>query len=260
MATNDTQPDPSTPSAPVSSVIPPPSSAIRDQASPRPACSAGPLLTWFMTGTTLVVVLVIWLAGHTTDQRPQVVSRPTDAAPARTASGPLPSNWPSGSLAGKDSAVAKATAPPGGRRRRANPAHQHEREHRGGRRPETRGAKPLCRQRRLQPAPGGRPAANRTRGIGRICRRGRASAPGAHVRPGAVQLGRAQRSACDARASGSCRARLPCVPAAPTMQALAPAAAPAGHLVMADEAYRRVSQPVTRPPAAGPGRSMAPNA
>jgi type IV secretory pathway VirB10-like protein len=82
MATNDTHTDPAAPSAPVSSVIPPPPSAIRDQRVVPSGVLPRGLLTWFMTGTALVVMLVIWLAGHPTDPRPQPVARPTDAAPA----------------------------------------------------------------------------------------------------------------------------------------------------------------------------------
>jgi type IV secretion system protein TrbI len=112
MTTNDTQPDPSAPSATVSSVTP---SAIRDQSIAPSGVLPRGLLTWFMTGTTLVVVLVIWLAGHPTDPRQQAVSRPTDAAPApadriRTFAQQLAERV----AHDQDSAVARATAPPGG--------------------------------------------------------------------------------------------------------------------------------------------------
>jgi type IV secretory pathway VirB10-like protein len=115
MATNDTQPDPAAPSATVSSVIPKPPSAIRDQRVAPPGVLPRRLLTWFMTGTTLVVVLVIWLAGHPTDSRQQAVLRPTDAAPApadriRTFAQQLAERV----AHDQDSAGARATAPPGG--------------------------------------------------------------------------------------------------------------------------------------------------
>jgi type IV secretory pathway VirB10-like protein len=80
MATNDTPTAPAPPTAPVSSVIPP--SAIRDQRVAPSGVLPRRFLTWFMTSTALVVMLIIWLAGHPTDPRTQVVSRPPDAAPA----------------------------------------------------------------------------------------------------------------------------------------------------------------------------------
>jgi type IV secretion system protein TrbI len=82
MATNDTHTDPAAPSAPVSSVIPQPPSAIRDQRVTPPGVLPRRLQAWLMAGTAVVVLLIIFLTGHPTDQRPQVVSRPTDTAPA----------------------------------------------------------------------------------------------------------------------------------------------------------------------------------
>jgi type IV secretory pathway VirB10-like protein len=80
MTTNDPHPDHSAPSPPVSSVIPP--SAIRDQRVTPPGVLPRRLQAWLMAGTAVVVLLIILLTGHPTDQRPQVVSRPADAAPA----------------------------------------------------------------------------------------------------------------------------------------------------------------------------------
>jgi type IV secretion system protein VirB10 len=82
MASNDTHTDPAAPSAPVSSVIPP--SAIRDQRVAPSGAFPRRLQAWLMAGTAVVVLLIILLTGHSTDPRPQVVSRPADAAPAPT--------------------------------------------------------------------------------------------------------------------------------------------------------------------------------
>jgi type IV secretory pathway VirB10-like protein len=81
MATNDTHTDPAAP-PPVSSVLPP--SAIRDQRVTPPGVLPRRLQAWLMAGTAVVVLLIIMLTGHTTDPRPQAVSRPADAAPAPT--------------------------------------------------------------------------------------------------------------------------------------------------------------------------------
>jgi type IV secretory pathway VirB10-like protein len=80
MATNDTNTDPSQPAPPVSSVIPP--SAIRDQRVAPSGVLPRRLQTWLMAGTAVVVLLIILLTGHSTDPRPQMVSRPSDASPA----------------------------------------------------------------------------------------------------------------------------------------------------------------------------------
>jgi type IV secretory pathway VirB10-like protein len=80
MATNDTHTDPTQPAPSVSSVIPP--SAIRDQRVAPSGVLPRRLQTWLMAGTAVVVLLIILLTGHTTDPRPQVVSRPVNAAPA----------------------------------------------------------------------------------------------------------------------------------------------------------------------------------
>ena len=82
MTTNDTHTDPAAPSAPVSSVLPPPPSAIRDQRVTPPGVLPRRFQAWLMAGTAVVVLLIILLTGHPTDQRPPVVSRPADAAPA----------------------------------------------------------------------------------------------------------------------------------------------------------------------------------
>jgi len=270
MATNDTQPDPSAPSAAVSSVIPKPPSAIRDlSVAPSGVLPRG-LLTWFMTGTTLVVVLVIWLAGHPTDPRQQTVSRPTDAAPApadriRTFAQQLAERV----AHDQDSAVARATAPPGGPSaptesapRTSTPANTAADEAR------KREAQSLFADNVVLSR---RPAAEQppTRSTGSTGFAGSMGSAGSAgmaapartfgqppASPAALnaQLAMLEQAVAQLPAAAAARAG-----AAPTIPAPAQGpAAPSTATSSSPTETPAVVQPVTRPPAAAPVRSMAP--
>jgi len=260
MATNDTPTAPAPPTAPVSSVIPP--SAIRDQRVAPSGVLPRRLLTWFMTSTALVVMLIIWLAGHPTDPRTQVVSRQPDAAPApadriRTFAQQLAESV----TRDQDATVAAGITPP------TNSSAATSSASRTGTNANTvaedarkREAQSLFadnvvfsrRPAAEQPAIGSAGSAGSAGVAGMTVPARTLSQPLASPAALNAQLAMLEQAVAQLPAAAAARAG-----AAPTMQPPAPAA-PFAATSSSPTETPAVVQAVTRPPAAAPVRSMAP--